>query len=985
MAHILTIPAASPAAPSVEPAAAPPNDYQNISATPRQFGVHVGQAVEGVGQNLVSVGKVYGQVAAQQAVNDWQDETNKILFGDPAKPNDVGYYGLHGQAAMDARQGTLDALNAARQKHLGTLWTLESQSTFNNESRYMAARQFSEIGRHYDAESTRWAGEVNDASYKNAIAGAALNPADEGVATDMLGQATAARMRKLQVQGLVTADPSKMTPEQAGMVSREQRQAQIDVTEARIKSLLPRDAPAALRLLEANDPLLSQAPNYDGLSSAVRRGADRAADAGLVDQIFGGVIPGTTGPRGVSRGTLPNDAGALVKKYESEGLARQKGISPYVIGVGGADLSNAPKDATGFPQWEGTMGPQGRTHAAGAYQFEPATWRQYAEPLGIHDFSQASQDAVFDAAYRDKGFAHWAPFNSALAAAIPVAMSAPPMDSQRKDGETPAEQQQRMHPRDFIEPPGKPPAPTLPASASDQPAAQLVAAASSPMDAPVPGLPTRDELLARIPEGLSEERYNSVYAKVNQRYNHMMQATSSERAQTLAEYKGGLAMLQDGRDFPIDPDKYRRLFPTDIANQMIGDLQDAHTIGEQITAVRGMSLPDIMNRRVANQAVLNAAPGPGYARQRTLAQAFDKAAEIHLKALGQDPAAYVATTNPDIEVAREAAAKEQPQAAAQLRGNGIPSAAEGFATKTLAEQERLGVPEDGRHVLSNNEMQGWVQKITSDPEHSPETLKALQQHWGAAWPSVWRDLSTSRKTADGGTAHGLPVAYQMVGGLENEGDGALLARALTQSNKEGINKPLDEVLDRGAVGTLKPSYVIRQRIEGDDRVHQYVQSLRDSGSTPGQIADVLHAVTLLGQAKAFYHNEEPAAAGDHAIESAIGSWEFMPNGSARIPRANSDAITQNARAVVSGLSLGNVQVPKGVPQGAVAPGSATPDDWLRQTQAAPNWYTVGNAIRLVDPKGRFVRQTDGNFVEVPFTVAPITPRATAPLLQQSPF
>src|SRR5260221_5544637 len=108
----------------------------------------------------------------------------------------------------------------------------------------------------------------------------------------------------------------------------------------------------------------------------------------------------------------------LVKHYESEGLARRLGISPYVIGVGGTDLSNAPKDATGFPLWDGTMGPKGQTHAAGAYQFEPATWRQYAEPLGIHDFSPESQDAVFRAAYLDKGYGHWAPFNSQLAAAI---------------------------------------------------------------------------------------------------------------------------------------------------------------------------------------------------------------------------------------------------------------------------------------------------------------------------------------------------------------------------------------------------------------------------------------------------------------------------------------------------------------------------------------------------------------------------------------
>src|SRR4051812_22230638 len=91
-------------------------------------------------------------------------------------------------------------------------------------------------------------------------------------------------------------------------------------------------------------------------------------------------------------GSIPwEQAAALVKKPESGGN--------YFVGYGGADLSSAPLDEFGFPIWAGKMGPHGISHAAGAYQFEPATWRQYAKKLGIKDFSQASQDAVFRAAY----------------------------------------------------------------------------------------------------------------------------------------------------------------------------------------------------------------------------------------------------------------------------------------------------------------------------------------------------------------------------------------------------------------------------------------------------------------------------------------------------------------------------------------------------------------------------------------------------------
>jgi hypothetical protein len=80
----------------------------------------------------------------------------------------------------------------------------------------------------------------------------------------------------------------------------------------------------------------------------------------------------------------------------------------YNVGYGGADLSNAPLDQYGFPQWPGKMGPAGMSHAAGAYQFQPGTWRPYAEKLGIHDFSPQSQDAVFNAAHAAEGDRPWA-------------------------------------------------------------------------------------------------------------------------------------------------------------------------------------------------------------------------------------------------------------------------------------------------------------------------------------------------------------------------------------------------------------------------------------------------------------------------------------------------------------------------------------------------------------------------------------------------
>ena len=113
------------------------------------------------------------------------------------------------------------------------------------------------------------------------------------------------------------------------------------------------------------------------------------------------------------------DAASLVKRYESQGK--------YNVGFGGTDLSNAPLDQYGFPQWPGAMGPKGISHAAGAYQFQPGTWDPAAAKLGIHDFSPASQDAVFNEVSRGgRDLSAWAPYNQALARALNRPMPSPP-------------------------------------------------------------------------------------------------------------------------------------------------------------------------------------------------------------------------------------------------------------------------------------------------------------------------------------------------------------------------------------------------------------------------------------------------------------------------------------------------------------------------------------------------------------------------------
>jgi len=148
----------------------------------------------------------------------------------------------------------------------------------------------------------------------------------------------------------------------------------------------------------------------------------------------------------------------VIAYHESLGLAHKLGISPYVIGYGGADLSHAPLDASGFPIWPGRPGPAGISHAAGVGQMEPALWKETVDRhFGGHaDFHDPEQQAaVVRAAYADHGMRPWAS-NPMLMARIGTGGSAAPVPFAYDD----------IYPPDTSAPPMATPKPAAPTAAA---------------------------------------------------------------------------------------------------------------------------------------------------------------------------------------------------------------------------------------------------------------------------------------------------------------------------------------------------------------------------------------------------------------------------------------------------------------------------------------------------------------------------------------
>lgn len=843
----------------------------------------------------------FGQ-GASTAGKFWGQVQTDSTVGDTLESADkiVGQFKtLRGADALNAQASTVQQLDDLFKSARDNLATPEQQLQFDQQTRMFKARFLDgQIETHAAQQGQEVAVATNQKNINFWTGQIAANPGD----LDKVS--IAGNNLRQAVTQLYESKYGLNMPDSL-------RQAAIDAAdtmqaETRVKALAATDPARAQKILDDNRELLASAPNYDSLSRMVKNESDRAQADSVTRQIFQGFATGGQ----PAPSPAPKATGQFASLESQYGLP--SGLLNAVWGVESSHGANQGPSSAG---------------AAGNFQWMPDTAKKYGVQIGnldseaqgaAHYFSDllAQHGGNLDAALKDYG-GFVTKDASGYIAKVKAAMSSP------------------------------------------------TAAANSPVPAaqqPVPGFPTREDLISRIPSDLPDEQYNRVYAQVNRTYNQLVQATSADRAQVTQEYKGGLAMLADGRDFNIPEDRIRRLFPPDAAAEMIGNLQDAKAIGQQVVSVRGMT-PDEINTTLANnERVLASSTGEDYVRQRKLSQAFQTAVDQHFRELKADPADYLIRTNPQIVAAQQAAQNEKPDQSALLRGNGQPDATEAYAAKMLAEEERLGVPPDLRNVLTMPAAQGLAQQIMGNPEQAPQTIKQLTQKWGSAWPQVWHDLVTDGK---------LPAAYQAVGTLDDEGQAGLLARGLAEQGKSG--KQLVDLLPPKA---KTGSSGIDVTIESSPAVRDFLSSMSKSGSSAGQQSDLLGAIKTLAYANAVYTGKDSAAAAQAAIDAFTSKYDFSLPGSPRVPKNLVAPVSQNASATLEGLTAAGVAVPAIYGQ----PGMPKSQEYIDLLKASPTWITSpkADALWLMDPQGRIVRTPSGDPITVPFTATAPQTRADIP-------
>lgn len=360
--------------PSVAPDATPPQDSQHIEANPSAFGAAIAQGVEKFGQGAQTAGKFFGQVAADNASNTYQEYATKVLHGDPNKqvpgPDgtmgpDTGYLGLRGQAALDARPQVSKQLDDYLKQTRETLTTPEQQLQFDNFSRRYRAGVEEKVGSHADDQAKTWYQSVNTASAKIALDHISINA--DNPKEYMAGEADLvhAYVKTAQLNGARPPDPKTGfagDPQYQEAVANARR----DALRARLDQVAVKDPARAVATLDKPENRQIAGQYYDNMSASYRGRAKQQQGYDIADQTI--------------RDTYTN----------------QPVPNPVALTNAGAQYGVSGSYLMRVHQLEGNG--VSSTGAQGPFQFTPTTAKQYGlkDPFNYPEAADAAARLTAD-------------------------------------------------------------------------------------------------------------------------------------------------------------------------------------------------------------------------------------------------------------------------------------------------------------------------------------------------------------------------------------------------------------------------------------------------------------------------------------------------------------------------------------------------------------------------------------------------------------
>jgi hypothetical protein len=864
-----------------------------VQANPTAFGASVGEALKGFGAQLdqatTAIGDRLSYIAANNAANKFMDLSHQVTSGDPNNPNDTGYFGLSGQAAVDGRQAAFQKLQDGYKNIMSGLDPVAAQR-FDNETRAMLNMTQGRLDGHFQ-QQVRVAGlDSAKASEQLATQGLGIYAADENGFQTQLQTLHKAVARQVAITG---GGPDVLA---ASTQAADER-----AYAGRVQSLIGQgNLTLAHQVLEQNEARFS--PNtFEELSLHLQPMLDKQAGQAAFQAVAGGATGPTSLDNNVGniRATstpwagkgAPQNGFETFDTPESGVRAAVRNWQSYAQSNGGS-ITLAQGIAKWAPKGDGANNPE-----AYAATVANAAGMSPNDPVPVND--AAKMAAIVQAQYRVEKGANATPidpgvFQRGAAAAI------------SGGGATPSN-----------------------------------SAASF-----APSVPNLDDQVAKIEAmPISMEAKQHAIGLATENYHAMTAATAADRNALTDNIRGGIAMLEAGKDYTPDPIAIRRLLP-EKADGILADIDQAKQLGQAANGVQFAAPAEIQAKLAQLKANVDHSAPDGFIDNQALLQTYQKAVEARQKALADDPASYVGAS-PVVQAAYKAINQNDPKSV------------ETYGMAMLGEQARLGVAPADQRLLSVGQANDAVAKLVSADPGTQDVGAMLQKITGAYGRFGNVALGDLVKA-------GLPAQYQMLAAMTPE-PGQPDTQAATRSTFQGI---LKDAAAMGGTAKYRDSIppadakLIDSGVPDALRDFQATTRLNDGGQD--LYANVAQSVKLMAYGLVAKQGLDGSTALAKAEQAIIGD-KYDIDGTMLAPKGKMNDVQKATSNVLRGLKAGDLADIGGNPALTPEQRQGIALDAAQRGTWVPNHDSSG--LVLMGNRGdRYVpvRMKDGSPVQVLF-------------------
>lgn len=314
--------------PTATPQVAQPDASSSPNVPADAFGATQAKGLEQLGGSLSRAGAEWGKIQADDVANQFVDNANKILYGDPGvmvtkadgtQGPDEGYLGLRGRNALDQHKSYNDKMDALFKQAQSKVLTPRDQAQFDQLTRRQRSIYMGQMGAHAEREGKVYGTHVNTASARLAIEGIASDPENADAVAHGAADLTRAYMAEVNLQG----GDENMAKE---AVVRAKRDALV----AQLNSIGVKNPSRAMAILEQNKNIAGT--QYDNLFTRFRARADVQDGTQYADQKLGvGQVP-----------PVGNDTLAVIKHFEGFiSKAKRDNGGEFRVGYGSDTVTRA--------------------------------------------------------------------------------------------------------------------------------------------------------------------------------------------------------------------------------------------------------------------------------------------------------------------------------------------------------------------------------------------------------------------------------------------------------------------------------------------------------------------------------------------------------------------------------------------------------------------------------------------------------------------